>query len=46
VHARDALVDEVADALAKREDVTPRVLSKAAALAKAVRGARLAQPAV
>ena len=41
-----ALVDEVADALAKGEDVTPRVLSKVSALAKAVRGARLAQAAV
>ena len=40
-----ALVDEVADGLARNEDVTPRVLSKVEALAKAVRGARIAQPA-
>jgi len=38
-----ALVDEVAAGLERNEDVTPRVLSKVAALAKAVRGARLAQ---
>jgi len=40
-----ALVDEVAAALERNEDVTGRVLSKVEALAKAVRGARLAQPA-
>jgi tryptophan synthase alpha chain len=41
-----ALVDEIAEGLARNEDVTQRVLSKAGALAKAVRGARIAQPAV
>ena len=41
-----ALVEEVAAAQARNEDVTPRVLSKAEALANAVRGARIAQPAV
>lgn len=40
-----ALVDEVAAALERNEDVTGRVLSKVEALAKAVRGARAAQPA-
>ena len=35
-----ALVDEVAEALSVNEDVTTRVLNKAAALAKGVRGAR------
>jgi tryptophan synthase alpha chain len=40
-----ALVDEVAAALERNEDVTLRVLSKVEALAKAVRGARIAQPA-
>ena len=35
-----ALVDEVADALAANEDVTGRVLTKVAALAKSVRTAR------
>lgn len=35
-----ALVDEVADALADHDNVTARVLSKVAALAKAVRAAR------
>jgi tryptophan synthase alpha chain len=40
-----ALVDEVAAALERNEDVTARVLSKVEALAKAVRAARLAQPA-
>ena len=35
-----ALVDEIADSLAANENVTARVLSKAAALAKAVRSAR------
>lgn len=40
-----ALVDEVAAALDRNEDVTARVLSKVEALAKAVRGARIAQPA-
>ncbi|MFM8820328.1 MAG: tryptophan synthase subunit alpha [Phenylobacterium sp.] len=35
-----ALVDEVADALAANEDVTTRVLTKVAALAKSVRTAR------
>jgi tryptophan synthase alpha chain len=35
-----ALVDEVADALAANEDVTARVLTKVAALAKSVRTAR------
>lgn len=40
-----ALVEEVAEGLARNEDVTPRVLSKVEALAKAVRGARIAQPA-
>lgn len=40
-----ALVDEIAEGLARNEDVTPRVLSKVEALAKAVRGARIAQPA-
>ncbi|HEX6860247.1 MAG TPA: tryptophan synthase subunit alpha [Caulobacteraceae bacterium] len=35
-----ALVDEIADSLAANENVTDRVLSKAAALAKAVRSAR------
>ena len=40
-----ALVDEIAEGLARNEDVTPRVLSKVEALAKAVRGARTAQPA-
>ena len=41
-----ALVDEVADALALNEDVTARVLSKVALLAKAVRRARQQQAAV
>jgi tryptophan synthase alpha chain len=41
-----ALVDEIAEGLERHEDVTPRVLSKVEALAKAVRGARIAQPAV
>lgn len=36
-----ALVDEVADALAANEDVTARVLTKVAALAKSVRTARV-----
>jgi tryptophan synthase alpha chain len=40
-----ALVEEIAEGLARNEDVTPRVLSKVEALAKAVRGARIAQPA-
>ncbi|MDB5446621.1 MAG: trpA [Phenylobacterium sp.] len=40
-----ALVEEVAQGLERNEDVTQRVLSKAGALAKAVRGARIAQPA-
>jgi hypothetical protein len=35
----------VAAALERNEDVTGRVLSKVEALAKAVRGARAAQPA-
>lgn len=38
-----ALVDEIADALDMNEDVTSRVLSKVAALAKAVRSARVGQ---
>ena len=41
-----ALVDEVAEALARNEDVTRRVLSKVESLAKAVRSARAGQPAV
>jgi tryptophan synthase alpha chain len=41
-----ALVEEIAEGVARNEDVTPRVLSKVEALAKAVRGARIAQPAV
>jgi tryptophan synthase alpha chain len=41
-----ALVEEIAEGQARNEDVTARVLSKAEALAKAVRGARLAQAAV
>ena len=41
-----ALVDEVAEALARNEDVTRRVLSKVDSLAKAVRSARAGQPAV
>ncbi|CAN7637385.1 tryptophan synthase subunit alpha [Phenylobacterium sp. LjRoot225] len=41
-----ALVEEIADGAGRNEDVTGRVLSKVEALAKAVRGARLAQPAV
>ena len=41
-----ALVEEVAQGLERNEDVTQRVLSKVGALAKAVRGARIAQPAV
>lgn len=40
-----ALVDEIAEGLARNEDVTLRVLSKVEALAKSVRGARIAQPA-
>jgi len=40
------LVEEIADGASRNEDVTLRVLSKAEALAKAVRGARIAQPAV
>ena len=40
-----ALVEEIAEAAARNEDVTARVLSKVRALAEAVRGARLAQPA-
>lgn len=40
-----ALVEEIAEGLTRNEDVTPRVLSKVEALAKAVRGARIAQPA-
>jgi tryptophan synthase alpha chain len=40
-----ALVEEIAEGLARNEDVTARVLSKVEALAKAVRGARIAQPA-
>jgi tryptophan synthase alpha chain len=40
-----ALVEEIAEGLARNEDVTPRVLSKVEALAKAVRAARIAQPA-
>jgi len=36
-----ALVDEVADALSANEDVTARVLTKVAALAKSVRTARM-----
>jgi tryptophan synthase alpha chain len=39
------LVEEIADGLTRNEDVTARVLSKVEALAKAVRGARIAQPA-
>jgi tryptophan synthase alpha chain len=35
-----ALVEEIANALEANENVTARVLSKAAALAKAVRSAR------
>ncbi|MFN3859774.1 MAG: tryptophan synthase subunit alpha [Caulobacter sp.] len=38
-----AFVDEVADGLASNENVTERVLSKASALAKAVRAARVEQ---
>jgi tryptophan synthase alpha chain len=41
-----ALVEEIAEGLDRHEDVTARVLSKVEALAKAVRGARIAQPAV
>jgi len=40
-----ALVEEIAEAAARNEDVTARVLSKVRALAEAVRGARTAQPA-
>jgi tryptophan synthase alpha chain len=40
-----ALVDEVAAGLEMNEDVTTRVLSKVEALAKAVRRARIGQPA-
>jgi tryptophan synthase alpha chain len=40
-----ALVEEIAEGQARNEDVTARVLTKAEALAKAVRGARLTQPA-
>lgn len=41
-----ALVDEIADAVQKNEDVTQRVLSKADSLAKAVRSARVGQTTV
>jgi len=41
-----ALVDEIADAVQKNEDVTRRVLSKAESLAKAVRSARVGQTTV
>jgi len=41
-----ALVDEVAEAVERNEDVTARVLSKVEALAKAVRFARQGQQAV
>lgn len=40
-----ALVEEIENGAARNEDVTARVLSKVEALAKAVRGARIAQPA-
>ena len=40
-----ALVEEIENGAARNEDVTGRVLSKVEALAKAVRGARIAQPA-
>jgi tryptophan synthase alpha chain len=40
-----ALVEEIAAGAGRHEDVTGRVLSKASALAKAVRGARLAEAA-
>ncbi len=41
-----ALVDEIADAVQKNEDVTQRVLSKVDSLAKAVRSARVGQTTV
>jgi tryptophan synthase alpha chain len=41
-----ALVEEIAAGLARNEDVTARVLTKAEGLAKAVRGARIAPAAV
>ena len=41
-----ALVEEVAQGVARNEDVTGRVLSKVETLAKAVRGARIAPAAV
>jgi tryptophan synthase alpha chain len=40
-----ALVEEIENGATRNEDVTARVLSKVEALAKAVRGARIAQPA-
>lgn len=40
-----ALVEEIENGAPRNEDVTARVLSKVEALAKAVRGARIAQPA-